>query len=233
MRSGTVRRRAAPMGAEWRRRRQPRPAPTTPSGGRRGGRRRAPRPAGSGRPSAPPRRRRASASDGPPDRPGAFTPDELRFTPQRATRWFSPGVLTQSGLKVGVTSVFGSFLDKRELQSSRPAGRRPASRRHADELWFDYVADTGDGFEATATVAHHVAQPTPRRRRARRPAAPGRAPGARRRRGVPRRQHRGLREPARGAVAGRAAVDPAPRPRRPRPPAACTRCRATTTGTTG
>ncbi len=81
-------------------------------------------PAGGGPPS-PPRRRRSTASDGPPDRPGDFTPDELRFTPQRATRWFSPGVLTQSGLKVGVTSVFGSFLDKRELQSSPPADRRP------------------------------------------------------------------------------------------------------------
>ena len=103
-------------------------------------------------------RRRASGGDGPPDRPESFTPDELRFTPQRATRWFSPGVLTQSGLKAGVTSVFGSFLDKRELQSSRP---RTVGElyRDADELWFDYVADTGDGFEATATVAHHVAQP--------------------------------------------------------------------------
>ena len=116
-------------------------------------------PAGGGPPS-PPRRRRSTASDGPPDRPGDFTPDELRFTPQRATRWFSPGVLTQSGLKVGVTSVFGSFLDKRELQSSRPRTvdlLDPAAR--TTDLWFDYVADTGDGFEATATVAHHVAQP--------------------------------------------------------------------------
>jgi Calcineurin-like phosphoesterase len=93
----------------------------------------------------------------PPPRPSALTARELGFEPQRATRWFSPGVLTRSGLKVGVTSVFGSFLDKRELQYARPAG--PDLRyAHRDELWIDYVADTGDGFDATATVAWHVAQ---------------------------------------------------------------------------
>jgi len=100
-------------------------------------------------------RRRSDDSTVPPARPRAFTADQLRFTPQRATRWFSPGVLAASGLHVGVTSAFGSFLDKRELQESKAAtpDLRYAGR---DELWLDYVADTGDGFEATATVASQV-----------------------------------------------------------------------------
>ena len=100
------------------------------------------------RPQPPP-------EDVPPARPGAFAPGQLRFTPQPAVRWFSPGVLTASGLHVGVTSVFGSFLDKRELQAARPCA--PDLRYSAlDEVWIDYVADTGDGFEATATVASIV-----------------------------------------------------------------------------
>ena len=96
--------------------------------------------------------------DVPPERPQRFTPRELRFTPQPATRWFSPGVLTTSGLHVGLTSAFGSFLDKRELQSSKACepDLRYAGR---DEVWLDYVADTGDGFAATATVACQVAKP--------------------------------------------------------------------------
>src|SRR5687767_2702171 len=102
-----------------------------------------------GGPTSPPTpqpRRRASADDGPPARPTAFTQRELRFTPEPATRWFSPGVLTQSGLKVGVTSVFGSFLDKRELQSSRPRSVDLLDETDPpSELWLDYVADTGDG----------------------------------------------------------------------------------------
>ncbi len=107
--------------------------------------------------SGPAWRRRSDDDLRPPDRPTRFTARELRFEPQPATRWFSPGVLTASGLHVGVTSVFGSFLDKRELQSSRPCepDMRYADR---DEIWLDYVADTGDGFEATATVAHQVAK---------------------------------------------------------------------------
>jgi hypothetical protein len=106
-------------------------------------------------------RRRSSRDDDqhPPDRPRRLTPHELRFEPQKATRWFSPGVLTASGLHVGVTSVFGSFLDKRELQTAR---RCEPDLRYAgrEEIWLDYVADTGDGFEATATVAHQVAKPS-------------------------------------------------------------------------
>jgi hypothetical protein len=88
----------------------------------------------------------------PPRRPRDLVPRDLGFTPQPAVQWFSPGVLLRSALHVGITSVFGSFLDKRELQSPQecvPDGRH----RDEDELWFDYVADTGDGFAATATVA--------------------------------------------------------------------------------
>ncbi len=110
-----------------------------------------------------PRRPATAGGDQPPARPREFTPRELRFEPQPATRWFSPGVLTASGLHVGLTSAFGAFLDKRELQTSREieVDRRYAGR---DEVWIDYVADTGDGFAATATVAHQVAKPALRLR---------------------------------------------------------------------
>jgi hypothetical protein len=66
-------------------------------------------------------------------------------------------VLTGSGLHVGLTSVFGSFLDKRELQARKESAvdRHYAGR---DELWIDYTADTGDGFPATMTVASHLAR---------------------------------------------------------------------------
>lgn len=116
----------------------PAPAPTVPVAG-------------------PPWRLRTEDELVPPDRPADLSPGELRFRPQPATRWFSPGVLTASGLHVGVTSVFGQFLDKRELQTSRPCepDLRYAER---DEIWIDYVADTGDGFAATATVACQVAE---------------------------------------------------------------------------
>jgi Calcineurin-like phosphoesterase len=95
------------------------------------------------------------SDDTPPPRPRSLDPDDLRFVRQDAVRWFSPGALTGSGLHVGLTSVFGSFLDKRELQSRKaPAVDRTYADRN--QLWIDYVADTGDGFPATMTVAAHL-----------------------------------------------------------------------------
>ena len=80
-----------------------------------------------------------------------------RRAPQKAVRWYSPGALTGSGLHVGLTSVFGSFLDKRELQARKaPTVDRTYATR--DEVWIDYAADTGDGFPATMTVAAHLAR---------------------------------------------------------------------------
>jgi hypothetical protein len=93
--------------------------------------------------------------DTPPPRPSSLDPDELRFTPQLAVRWFSPGVLTSSGLHVGLTSAFGSFLDKRELQARKPATIDDHCAER-DEVWIDYAADTGDGFAATMTVASQL-----------------------------------------------------------------------------
>jgi hypothetical protein len=95
--------------------------------------------------------------DAPPPRPASLDPADLGFTPQKATRWFNPGVLTAAGLHEGVTSVFGSFLDKRELQVTKECRIDDRYAQH-DEVWLDYVADTGDGFDATATVACQVAK---------------------------------------------------------------------------
>ena len=85
--------------------------------------------------------------------------DQLRFTPQPATQWFAPGVLAKAGLRVVLSGAFGEFLDKRELQASVEV--EPLSHRLAEaEVWFDFVADTGDGFDATYTIAWLAGQRT-------------------------------------------------------------------------
>jgi hypothetical protein len=85
------------------------------------------------------------------------TPRALGFHPQPPVRWFSPGVLAVAGLRVTLTSAFGSFLDKRELQA-RLGCQVDHRFAHRSELWLDYVADTGDGFDATYTVASLMAR---------------------------------------------------------------------------
>lgn len=66
-------------------------------------------------------------------------------------------MLITTGAQSLVAEIFGSYADKRELQAGLPA----TVHDHADheELWLDYVADLGDGFDATFSVASVLAAP--------------------------------------------------------------------------
>ncbi|MFF2773804.1 hypothetical protein ACFVU3_02765 [Streptomyces sp. NPDC058052] len=81
--------------------------------------------------------------------------EELRFTPQEPVRWLAPKELARTAVKVGLAAVFAGYSDKREIQGALEAGllRAPLSDPRAEEIWIDFVADLGDGFEATASVA--------------------------------------------------------------------------------
>jgi hypothetical protein len=74
------------------------------------------------------------------------------FQPQAPVRWFNPAVLARPGLRVLLAAAFGTFLDKRELQSGFDSGVIEGHEQQ-QELWLDYIADTGDGFDATYTIA--------------------------------------------------------------------------------
>lgn len=88
-------------------------------------------------------------------RPATLSEAALGFQPQRAVRWLAPRVLITTGLQSLVAGVFGSFADKRELQGSLPA----VVHRYggSEQLWLDHVADVGDGFDATYSVASLLA----------------------------------------------------------------------------
>ncbi|MDQ3886855.1 MAG: metallophosphoesterase, partial [Actinomycetota bacterium] len=86
--------------------------------------------------------------------------DELGFTPQKPIRWLAPGELARTGVKVLLAGVFADYSDKREIPASLESGLLRAPLREpetATELWIDFVADLGDGFDATSTVAHTIA----------------------------------------------------------------------------
>lgn len=89
-------------------------------------------------------------------RPREATPHELGFSPQHAVRWLAPRVLIGTGIKAMLAAIFGAYADKRELQGSLPAH----VYHHADggEFWFDFVADVGDGFDATYSIATLLAR---------------------------------------------------------------------------
>lgn len=101
------------------------------------------------------RLRHEAISSDKPTRPSSL--DELRFKRQKPVQWFSPGVLGTSALRVAIHSAFGAYLDKRELQGSLDAKPLLHHANH-NEIWIDYISDTGDGFAPTYSVAWLAAQ---------------------------------------------------------------------------
>lgn len=83
--------------------------------------------------------------------------------------WFDPGPLLATGFNVVISTLFGRHSDYRlieaiaagaseEIYDCTKAGFGPdaASR---DELWLDYIADTGDGWNSTYAVAYWSTRP--------------------------------------------------------------------------
>jgi len=81
------------------------------------------------------------------------------------TEWFSPLELVRHAPDVLVSLLMGRRADPRlvEALAVPDAGVEDCSRDEADqplqEIWLDYVADSGDGWDSTYAVASAVAQP--------------------------------------------------------------------------
>jgi hypothetical protein len=89
--------------------------------------------------------------------------------------WYNPRQLLHAGLEKVVSTVIGARSDQRIVQAlaSRRLGYYDYGfhyrvgrggpyidrSRPRDDIWIDYVADTGDGWNSTYAIAHAVAQP--------------------------------------------------------------------------
>ena len=90
--------------------------------------------------------------------------------------WYDPRLLARIGIRTIISNVFGQYADQRLIQAvTDPARDDELVRRYdycsqADKpemclpadpdgaIWIDYVADLGDGFEPTYTMAYLLAQ---------------------------------------------------------------------------
>jgi hypothetical protein len=87
------------------------------------------------------------------------------FEQQTPVRWFHPKELARAGILALLSDLFGSFADKREIQAALNLAPRETLRQYELEpgdrdFWFDYVADLGDGFHPTYSIAWLLAQET-------------------------------------------------------------------------
>jgi hypothetical protein len=76
--------------------------------------------------------------------------------------WYDPGQLIRTGSDVAASTLFGRHADFRLMEAvATPNMPVDVIDAAADEdVWIDYVADTGDGWNSTYAVAYHVAADT-------------------------------------------------------------------------
>lgn len=113
------------------------------------------------------------------------TPAELAGYPNM-TRWFNPPLLAKLLLRVIISDVFGQYADRRLLEAALDTKPDRELLERADitnvvkpdgegAVWIDFVADLGDGFDATYAIAYLLAQETLRVKGAKQPLPRGRA----------------------------------------------------------
>lgn len=84
------------------------------------------------------------------------------------TAWYNPRLLIKTGMRVVISSIFGEFSDRREMLAvSNPIAADPfdksmdyRERDAGEDFWFDYMADTGDGWDPTFAMARLVTSKT-------------------------------------------------------------------------
>ena len=91
----------------------------------------------------------------PPCLPRPSAASELGFVRRPMVRWFDPHQLVDTAVRVLLSGMFSSYADNRELQAREPA--EVPDRSGQADLWLDYVADLGDGFNSTYTIARLLA----------------------------------------------------------------------------
>jgi hypothetical protein len=91
--------------------------------------------------------------------------------------WYDPRLLARIGIRTIISNVFGQYADQRLIQAvtdpcddkelcSRYDYRDPKAQDSQNciapdasgAVWVDYIADVGDGFESTYTMAYLLAQ---------------------------------------------------------------------------
>ncbi len=94
------------------------------------------------------------------------TPRPRRPKGRRMVRWFDPRVLAQAGVRSLISTTIGKQADRRLLDALAAPKVEPSdfsvdeAGQPREELWFDYVADLGDGWDSTYAVASTVSRPT-------------------------------------------------------------------------
>ena len=77
--------------------------------------------------------------------------------------WYDPRLLAKTGVRAAISTLFGHFADKREaiaaanaIQATPKDGEFDYSGARDPQtgaFWFDFLADSGDGWKSTFAMA--------------------------------------------------------------------------------
>jgi hypothetical protein len=107
----------------------------------------------------------------------------MEFEKKPMVDWYDPKQLAATGIKTVVSTVFGNFADRREMQAALDTGLKdiddvppqdisllkaikPDGKEEffdysqREDIWIDYISDLGDGFNPTFTLAKLLAEKT-------------------------------------------------------------------------
>jgi hypothetical protein len=73
--------------------------------------------------------------------------------------WFDPPQLVSTGRQVLVSTLFAAHADNRLIESITWGPNRRFDYSKQNEIWIDYTADVGDGFDSTYAVAYWLTRP--------------------------------------------------------------------------
>ncbi len=86
----------------------------------------------------------------------------------KMNHWYTPKLALRTGVRVVLSSIFGDFADRRDtiaLQNPAQDGAMDPALDYSDRdsgcdgFWFDYMSDTGDGYDATYAMARMLCAP--------------------------------------------------------------------------
>ncbi len=83
---------------------------------------------------------------------------EKKYKQPKMVNWYDAKQLASTGLRAVISGEFGHYADKRELQAALRPKVAAVDYSDEEEIWIDYVSDTGDGFNSTFSIAKLVSE---------------------------------------------------------------------------
>ena len=99
-----------------------------------------------------------------------------KFKKAPMTNWYAPSQLIDTGKRTVISTIVGKYADPRSGNADPTHGkffdyskyvlpskydfRTDQSKGDRKEIWIDYAADVGDGFNPTYAIAYYMSQPS-------------------------------------------------------------------------